>query len=124
MSMCFLPETGTNALPSGGILGPLAQGHALVGLLDLGIVAVPVQGDATAHAVHDTSAGFALVEAGLGVALMNDIYARAGDANVAVVPLAPARTVEIGIAIRPGRPSPALAAFEAFAVPRLQQEAS
>lgn len=78
----------------------------------------------TAHAVHDTSAGFALVEAGLGVALMNDIYARAGDANVAVVPLAPARTVEIGIAIRPGRPSPALAAFEAFAVPRLQQEAS
>ena len=46
-----------------------------------------------AYAVHDTSAAFALVEAGLGIA-------------------AP-----------PGRPSPALAAFEAFAVPRLQREA-
>ncbi|MBS5739720.1 hypothetical protein [uncultured Adlercreutzia sp.] len=38
-------------------------------------------------------------------------------------PLAPARIVEIGIAAPPGRPSPALAAFEAFAVPRLQREA-
>ena len=42
---------------------------------------------------------------------------------MAVVPLAPARIVEIGIAAPPGRPSPALAAFEAFAVPRLQREA-
>lgn len=73
-----------------------------------------------AYTAHDTSAAFALVEAGLGIALMNDIYARAADAHVAVVPLAPARIVEIGIATPPGRPSPALAAFEAFAVPRLQ----
>lgn len=73
-----------------------------------------------AYTAHDTSAAFALVEAGLGIALMNDIYARAGDAHVAVVPLAPTRIVEIGIATPPGRPSPALAAFEAFAVPRLQ----
>ena len=76
-----------------------------------------------AYAVHDTSAAFALVEAGLGIALMNDIYARTAEAEVAVVPLAPARIVEIGIAAPPGRPSPALAAFEAFAVPRLQREA-
>ena len=60
------------------------------------------------------------MEAGLGIALMNDIYARTAEA---VVPLAPARIVEIGIAAPPGRPSPALAAFEAFAVPRLQREA-
>lgn len=45
------------------------------------------------------------------------------EAEVAVVPLAPARIVEIGIAAPPGHPSPALAAFEAFAVPRLQREA-
>lgn len=63
------------------------------------------------------------MEAGLGIALMNDIYARTAEAEVAVVPLAPARIVEIGIAAPPGRPSPALAAFEAFAVPRLQHEA-
>lgn len=54
---------------------------------------------------------------------MNDIYARTAEAEVAVVPLAPARIVEIGIAAPPGRPSPPLAAFEAFAVPRLQREA-
>ena len=76
-----------------------------------------------AYAVHDTSAAFALVEAGLGIALMNDIYARTAEAEVAVVPLAPARIVEIGIAAPPGRPAPALAAFEAFASPRLQREA-
>lgn len=63
------------------------------------------------------------MEAGLGIALMNDIYARTAEAEVVVVPLAPARIVEIGIAAPPGRPSPALAAFEAFAVPRLQREA-
>ena len=50
-------------------------------------------------------------------------HARTAEAEVAVVPLAPARIVEIGIAAPPGRPSPALAAFEAFAVPRLQREA-
>ena len=38
------------------------------------------------------------MEAGLGIALMNDIYARTAEAEVAVVPLAPARIVEIGIA--------------------------
>ena len=74
-----------------------------------------------AYTAHDTSAAFALVEAGLGIALMNDIYARSARERVAVVPLAPTRIVEIGIAVPPGRPSPALAAFEAFAIPRLQK---
>ena len=74
-----------------------------------------------AYTAHDTSAAFALVEAGLGIALMNDIYARSARVRVAVVPLAPTRIVEIGIAVPPGRPSPALAAFEAFAIPRLQK---
>lgn len=73
-----------------------------------------------AHVVHDTSAAFALVEAGLGMTLMNGIYAQAADADVAMLPLAPACSVEIGIAMPPGRPSPALAAFEDFAIPRLQ----
>lgn len=70
-----------------------------------------------AYAVHDTSAAFALVEAGLGIALMNDIYARTAEAEVAVVPLAPARIVEIGIAAPPGRPSPALAALRGLRRP-------
>lgn len=63
------------------------------------------------------------MEAGLGIALMNDIYARTAEAEVAVVPLAPARIVEIGIAAPPGAPPRRSAAFEAFAVPRLQREA-
>ncbi|MFR5828119.1 MAG: hypothetical protein ACLUE1_03190 [Adlercreutzia equolifaciens] len=51
---------------------------------------------------------------------MNDIYARTAEARW---PCAPgARIVEIGIAAPPG-PLPGVAAFEAFAVPRLQREA-
>lgn len=54
---------------------------------------------------------------------MNDIYARTAEAEVAVVPLAPARIVEIGIAAPPGAPPRRSPPFEAFAVPRLQREA-
>lgn len=51
---------------------------------------------------------------------MNGVYAQAADADAAILPLAPACSVEIGVAMPPGRPPPALAAFEEFAVPRLR----
>lgn len=49
--------------------------------------------------------------------LMNDIYARTAEAEVAVVPLAPARIVEIGIAAPPGAPPLALAALRGLRRP-------
>ena len=71
------------------------------------------------YTVRDTHAAFALVEAGLGVTLMNDIYARDTHAAIAFMPLAPRTDIEIGVATPATALSPALAAFEDFALPRL-----
>ena len=71
------------------------------------------------YTVHDTKAAFALVEAGLGVTMMNDIYARTSEADVAIIPLEPFTAVEIGVATPASVPSPALDAFRAFALPQL-----
>lgn len=71
------------------------------------------------YTVRDTHAAFALVEAGLGITLMNDIYARDTRAAIAFMPLEPRVDIEIGVATPQAALSPALAAFEAFALPRL-----
>jgi DNA-binding transcriptional LysR family regulator len=72
--------------------------------------------------VLDTDAAVALVEAGLGVTILNEIYVRSSSAEVAAVPVSPRTEVEIGIGMPDAAlASPALAAFESFALPRLQE---
>ncbi|MGI6045580.1 MAG: LysR family transcriptional regulator [Eggerthellaceae bacterium] len=73
------------------------------------------------HSVHDTKAAFALVEAGLGITMMNDIFVRNADADVVWIPVSPHAAAEIGIATPQGVPSPALEAFSAFALPQLKR---
>lgn len=74
------------------------------------------------YTVRDTHAAFALVEAGLGITLMNDIYARDTRSAIAFMPLAPRTDIEIGVATPASALSPALAAFEDFALPRLSAQ--
>ena len=62
------------------------------------------------------------MEAGLGIALMNDIYARDTRSAIAFMPLAPRTDIEIGVATPASALSPALAAFEDFALPRLSAQ--
>ncbi|MGI6535713.1 MAG: LysR family transcriptional regulator [Eggerthellaceae bacterium] len=70
--------------------------------------------------VFDTLAASELVGAGLGVSLMNRIYAREFLGKLYVLPLEPRTTVEIGIALPNDTVlSPAVSAFCDFAVPRL-----
>lgn len=72
--------------------------------------------------VFDTHAAFALVEAGLGVTMMNAIYAKSSDADVASVPVKPSVEVAIGVGLpEASLASPALTAFEKFALPRLEE---
>ncbi|MGI6590413.1 MAG: LysR family transcriptional regulator [Eggerthellaceae bacterium] len=76
------------------------------------------------YTVHDTKAAFALVEAGLGITMMNDIYARESTASIATVPVSPFSAIEIGVATPRSTPSPALDAFRVFALPRLTSQAA
>lgn len=73
--------------------------------------------------VFDTHAAFALVEAGLGVTMMNEIYAKATDADIVWIPVRPHADIEIGVGLPAAElASPALAAFEIFALPKLQAQ--
>lgn len=72
--------------------------------------------------VFDTLAASELVAAGLGVSLMNRIYAREFQDKLCVLPLQPRDTVEIGVALPNDTVlSPAVSAFRDFAVPRLTE---
>ncbi|MBR1896963.1 MAG: LysR family transcriptional regulator [Pyramidobacter sp.] len=72
----------------------------------------------------DTDAAFAMVEAGLGAALMNGLHRCPTGLNVVGLPLDPPQTVEIGAATPPGELlSPAAAAFASFAAARLHGNA-
>ena len=72
----------------------------------------------------DIDAAFAMVEAGLGVALMNGLHRCPTGLNVVGLPLDPPQTVEIGAATPPGELlSPAAAAFASFASARLRGNA-
>ena len=74
----------------------------------------------TRYSAFDALAAFALVEAGLGVTITNGVYSRSADMDAVSLPLDPPYSVEIGIAAPDTQAaSPALAAFEAFALPRL-----
>ena len=64
----------------------------------------------------EVSAAFAMVEAGLGVALMNGILQRPASPRVASVPLDPPESVKIGLAWpKEEFLSPAARTFAAFA---------
>lgn len=67
--------------------------------------------------MRDTHAAFALVEAGLGITLMNDIYARDTRSAIAFMPLAPRTDIEIGVATPASALSPALAALRRLRPP-------
>ncbi|MGI6032185.1 MAG: LysR family transcriptional regulator [Coriobacteriales bacterium] len=73
--------------------------------------------------VFDTHAAFALVEAGLGVTMMNEIYAEATDADIVWVPVRPNTVIELGVGLPAAElSSPALDVFENFALPKLQTQ--
>lgn len=72
--------------------------------------------------VFDTLAASELVAAGLGVSLMNRIYAREFRNKLCLLPLQPRTTVEIGVALPNDTAlSPAVSAFRDFAMPRLAE---
>lgn len=76
------------------------------------------------YTVPDTRAAYELVAAGLGVAMMNGLYAREADERVACLPVSPDASVSIGIAHIPeDEASPAVRAFISFAIPRLVEAA-
>ncbi|MEE1044867.1 MAG: LysR family transcriptional regulator [Olegusella sp.] len=67
---------------------------------------------------------FELVSVGLGVTMINNIYADVPDDRVRVLPIRPAVNVPIGVATpAPGLASPAARAFAEFAMPRLSRVA-
>ena len=67
---------------------------------------------------------FELVAVGLGVTMINRVYADVHDERVHVLPLDPAVNISIGIATpAPGLSSPAARAFADFAMPRLSRVA-
>ena len=79
---------------------------------------------AAACSTSDTDAAFAMVEAGLGVALMNGLHRCPTGLNVVALPLDPPQTVEIGAATPPEELlSPAAAAIASFASARLRGNA-
>jgi DNA-binding transcriptional LysR family regulator len=70
--------------------------------------------------VGDENAAYALVEAGLGVALINGLYPPPGP-GVGVVPIGPREEVPIGVAMPyADEASPAARAFRSYALPRLE----
>lgn len=74
----------------------------------------------TRYATSDVYAACAMVEAGLGVALMNGLLPPAEGSAVSMVPLDPPQFVEIGLATSaPAVSSPAAKRFAAFAEERL-----
>jgi len=70
----------------------------------------------TKYRTHDPYAAYAMVEAGLGVTLMNKIWLQSLGDNVVPLSLTPAHTVNIGIAMQPEEnASPAAKRFMQFA---------
>lgn len=71
--------------------------------------------------VFDTQAAHELVAAGLGVTLMNRLYAREQPGRLIAKSLEPRTFVEIGVAMSAtSQLSPAVKAFADFAIPRLK----
>lgn len=71
--------------------------------------------------VSDENAAYALVRAGLGVALINGLYAPPGK-EIDVLPLIPAELVPIGVAMQQAESaSPASRAFRDYALPRFAE---
>ena len=69
----------------------------------------------TKYRTHDPYAAYAMVEAGLGVTLMNKIWLQSLGDNVVPLSLSPAHTVNIGIAMQPEEiASPAAKRFIQF----------
>lgn len=72
--------------------------------------------------VFDTHAAFALVEAGLGVTMMNAIFAKERIDTISPVPVSPHAQIEIGVGLpSTDLASPALSAFEGFTLTRLRE---
>ena len=70
----------------------------------------------TRYATGDVSAAYAMVEAGLGVAIVNSVLLEERNGHVAAVPLEPPQWVELGVMIPPAeKTSPAAARFASFA---------
>ncbi len=73
------------------------------------------------YSTEDRYAGYAMVEAGLGITMENETHARLYADRVAVLPLDPPQYVEIGITLPEKEVrSPAAAAFEAYALERMK----
>ena len=70
--------------------------------------------------VHDVSAAFQLVAAGLGVTLMNTIHLASAPRELAALPVNPPCKVSIGLAsIDESEQTPAVQSFKEFALPKL-----
>ena len=70
----------------------------------------------TRHTTSDVSAAYAMVVAGLGVAMVNNLFLEGRSGRVAALSLDPPQWVELGIMIPPTeKMSPAAACFAAFA---------
>lgn len=70
--------------------------------------------------VHDVSAAFQLVAAGLGVTLMNTIHLASAPSELAALPVDPPSKVDIGLAsIAEDEQTPAVESFKEFALPKL-----
>ena len=69
------------------------------------------------YATADTFAAYSMVEAGLGITLVNNLFADMWQGGAAVLPLSPAQSVDIGIAAAPKETaSPAAGRFVDFAL--------
>lgn len=78
----------------------------------------------TRYATSDTFAAYSMVEAGLGITLVNSVFENVWKGAVAAVPLDPPQTVSIGIALPPKEQMPpAVESFVNFASARLTRTA-
>lgn len=76
----------------------------------------------TKHTTSDTYAAYSMVEAGLGVTVVNALYADLWHGKVKALPLEPRVSIPIGIAVtKKDSISPAAERFRDFAVVRLQK---
>ena len=76
----------------------------------------------TRYTTTDTYAAYSMVEAGLGVTIVNALFADLWNGSVVSLPIAPREVIPIGIAVtEPKNISPAAKRFRDFAVDRLQK---
>lgn len=77
----------------------------------------------TRHSTTDTFAAYSMVSAGLGIALVNEVFAHMWQGDVEVLPLDPPQYVDIGIAVpTEERTSPAVKRFIQFAEEKIWKE--